>query len=979
MKRLLLIVTLVILSPLVHAQLSFVRSLGGVEEYALPNGLQVLLVRDDTRPVATVNVTYRVGSRHESPGQTGSAHLLEHMLFKPVGEVQDPKRQMQQLSIRWNGTTSTDRTNYFGSFSTQDESLASQRWSLIIQWLSGMMTQARFTANDLKSEMTVVRNEWERSDSDGSRVLGDRMRELAYAQHGYRHPVLGSRQDIERITVDQLYAFYRTHYRPDNATLIVAGRFNADDIKTRIAQAFGPIAKPDTPLPAMLVAQPAQQQSHEVLLQRPDGLGLVAVLYHTPAGGTREGVATRLLSWVLGQDDGPLSLDLVRNGQAATSWAITRTSREPGFLMAGAGLNTLPTDATPAQVEAAAREVAQRMTRLLENPTLLDADIERARTSELRQWRNLRRESEAFASVLSEMVAMGDWRLVVGIPHALSQISAQEVRDLARAYLVPSNRTIGILLPGPAYQLTVASSSPANTATPAAPGSSAPAAALAPAPRVPGASDFVPFVDRAMALANTTPTGTRTDSTASSRHELFDLTADKLKTHTQRSHLLMHSGASPQATPAEGLQIAVIPRVARDDRVVGTLRLRWGSEASLRGSAVLASFIGPMLDEGIAAQPDLGIEARSGKQVRERLQELDARISFGYSAGYLSASLDFPADKTRETLELMHQMLRSPAWPSTAFESQRRQQLLNLQATRTNPGAVAANTMARAVSPPERFGEGDIRTPRSFDETEAQVRSVRLDQLAQHWQRFAGASTGELVLVGPVTLEEVRAPLQRWWGDAPNAWVTREPHSVEVVPFASFANTANRTMRVDGKSNAVYEGRIGLAMNREDADFPALFIGVQLLSRQALWQRVREREGLSYSVGAGLNTPYAPPQNGQAWRDAFISIGASFAPQNKERLLTSIRETLQQVRDNGFTDAEITAERQGVINSLTDPSTPAAAANQIAERIRFDRPLDYSEQFAARYRAVTPAMVNAALRKYLDLGALREVLAGSFE
>ncbi len=276
--------------PPAQAQLTQVRTIEVVTEYALPNGLQVLLVPDASKPVATVNITYKVGSRHESTGETGSAHLLEHMLFKASGKVTNPMQDMQGMGMRWNGTTNFDRTNYFAHFLANDDK-AIERMDYMLGWLAGMMTQAKFTRADLDSEMTVVRNEFERAENEPGRVLGDRMRAAAFSYHGYRHSVLGAKSDIENIPLDALYAFYRKHYRPDNATLIIAGRFDEAAVKAKIILEFGAIGKPATTLPTTYSVDPAQDGERSVVLRRTGSQASTALLYRMPAGGTQQGLA----------------------------------------------------------------------------------------------------------------------------------------------------------------------------------------------------------------------------------------------------------------------------------------------------------------------------------------------------------------------------------------------------------------------------------------------------------------------------------------------------------------------------------------------------------------------------------------------------------------------------------------------------------------------------------------------------------------
>jgi zinc protease len=970
MKRFLLIVGFALVAPLSLAQPSPVRQLSGIEEYSLPNGLQILLAPDDERPSASVNITYRVGSRHESAGQTGSAHLLEHMLFKPSGTVQDAKKEMQALGMRWNGTTSADRTNYFASFSTADAE-APRRFDFMIRWLSGMMTQARFTADDLKSEMTVVRNEWERAENEPGRVLGDRMRTAAYGFHGYRHSTLGARSDIENITVQQLYAFYRQHYRPDNATLIVSGAFDKGVILRSIEAAFGPIARPAEPLPVTYTAEPSQDGERSVTLRRAGGLGSVMVLYHMPAGNTREGVAGRLLAGSLTQDDGPLSRALTDTKIAATEWAFFRPSREPGFLMAGAGLNDRTAQMNDAAFEAYALSTAAALARVVETTVLSDGEIERTRNAELQAWRGLRRDSESTAQALSEMVALGDWRFIAAIPQTLADIQPDEVRQLARAYLLPSNRTTGLFIPASteagSATTTVATAAISTPSTPSTPVTTPSTASMklqrAPAPRIPSATDFI--APRADSMSAEALKGLENSASSSPANTAsfpnFAITPAALKERTQRTRLAVGG--------QDGLHIAVLPRASRDDRVVGTLRLRWGSVESLKGSSVLGSMAGSLLNEGIAENQALGIAALGGTAMRDRLQALDARVSFGSFAGGASASFEFPADKTQEVMALVASALRSPAFTLEAFERDQRATIAALQNQRANPAGLAGNAMQRWVRPPERYAAGDIRAARSLDEVEKLMREATAVQLREHWQRFAGASHGELVLVGPVMLAAVQAPLQRLWGD----WATRERLVENAEPSTPVAASPTLVIRVPDKANASYQARIGVDMNDDDADYPALFAATQLLSRQILWERVREREGLSYGIDASLSTP-------SVGRDASINIGASFAPSNRERLQTVIRAALQEARAKGFSEAEVKDAKRAIQSHRAESlSQPANAASNIANRLRFGQPLDLSATFSAKYEALDAATVNAALRKYLDIDALREVVAGSFE
>ena len=216
-----LLVGLLFAPLLALAALKPVTSVEGITEYQLHNGLQVLLAPDDSKPTTTVNLTYRVGSRHESYGETGMAHLLEHLLFKGTPRHPTVWAEFNKRGLRANGSTSRDRTNYFASFTANDANLA---WYL--DWLGDSMTHSFIARKDLDSEMTVVRNEMESGENDPGRILMEKTLSAMYQWHNYGKSIIGARTDVENVDIGRLQAFYRRYYQPDNATLIVSGTFD---------------------------------------------------------------------------------------------------------------------------------------------------------------------------------------------------------------------------------------------------------------------------------------------------------------------------------------------------------------------------------------------------------------------------------------------------------------------------------------------------------------------------------------------------------------------------------------------------------------------------------------------------------------------------------------------------------------------------------------------------------------------------------
>lgn len=890
-----------LLAAAAHAQLKEVRQVEGVVEYALPNGLVVLVHADASKPTTTVNLVYGVGSKHEGHGETGAAHLLEHMLFKSSETVADPKLEMTRRGARWNGTTWNERTNYFAQFAADAETLD---WML--GWLAEAMTRARLDARELETEMTVVRNELERAENNPGRILGSRMRAAAFVWHGYGRDTLGARSDVENVPIERLRAFYRTWYRPDNAVLVIGGRFDVQATLRRVEQAFGAIARPGTPLPASYTREPVQDGERQVVLRRSGGPAQVAVLYHLMPAAHRDYAAARVLSQWLAQDRGPLETALVDTRLAAARWSLITPGADSGYLVAGV---TLPESAAG---EAAARTAHDTLVRTVETLAPAGAPIAQAKAQLLQGIDAVLRDPEALSLALTESVAQGDWRLLFAQREWIAAVTEEDVRRVAAAWLLRANRTSGLYLPEPA------------------------APVRAPA---------LPVIAAAEALRDFRG---RTVQAAAAD---FALTPENIEARLAKGRLAVPG--------APGLQLAVLPRQSKDARVTGTLRLRWGTAESVKGQAVVASLLAPALFQG-------------SEQLRPRLLDIDAQLRLTGGVAGMSANFDVPARNLPAFLQLLGATLRAFEVSDAAFERVRAGALATNQASQSDPAALAANAIQRALA---QYPEGDPREARPLAETARLLKAATPGELRAFWRRFAGAGHGELALVGPVDPQLVRDTAQQVFGD----WASAEPYRPWTFEYPLQIQARWEELQVPEKANASYSARIPLSMHEESPDYPALFAAVQLLGGRAgtaLWKRVREQEGLSYGVGSTLFVPSSPRIDGHA---AAINITASFAPENRDRLRAAIRAELRERARNGFSSLEVGFARRAIVSGRADwLAQPANLATLLANNLRWGRDMGWYARQTQAYEQLDVQTVNAALAKYLDLERLTEVAAGSF-
>ena len=513
-----------------------VTSVEGITEYKLANGLRVLLFPDQSKPTATVNITYLVGSRLEGYGESGMAHLLEHMVFKGSTKHPNVPQELTEHGASPNGTTWLDRTNYFETFAATPENL---KWALDLE--ADRMVNSFIAKKDLDSEFSVVRNEFESGENSPSRVLEERVMSSAYLWHNYGKSTIGSKEDIERVPIDNLKAFYQKYYQPDNAVLLVAGKFDPAQTLGLVAQDFGPIPKPTRVLAPTYTTEPTQDGERSVTLRRPGDTQGLAVAYHVPAGTSPDYPAVDALVEVLtNRPSGRLYKALIESRKAASTWGYAPGLHDPGYayFYADVRLNRSLDSARTAMVG------ALDAVGTTQPPTA--EEVDRAKTTLLKNVELLFQKSDELGLTLSEYIATGDWRLVFLYRDALRKLLPADVQRVAAAYLKPSNRTVGEFIPD---------NKPDRS----------------PVPPAPDAASLVQGYkgDPPIALG-----------------EAFDASPANLDTRTKRGEL------------KDGLKYAFLEKQNRANAVNAELKLRYGSEATLTNKLGLGSLTASMLQRG---------------------------------------------------------------------------------------------------------------------------------------------------------------------------------------------------------------------------------------------------------------------------------------------------------------------------------------------------------------------------------------------
>jgi zinc protease len=670
---------------------SFVTSVEGIDEYRLSNGLRVLIFPDPSKQTTTVNITYLVGSAHEGYGETGMAHLLEHLLFKGSTNHPDIPQELTAHGCRPNGTTWFDRTNYFETFSATEENL---EWALDLE--ADRMLSSFVAKKDLDSEMTVVRNEFEIGENSPAGVLEERVYSTAFLWHNYGNTTIGARSDIENVPIENLQSFYRTWYRPDNAILVVAGKLDEAQTLELVAQKFGRLSNPKTPLPKIYTDEPPQDGVRTVTLRRVGDKQVAALAYHIPAGFHTDCAPLEVLSFLLADTpSGRLHHALVETKRATEVRARADRFMDPGLLYVDAELRE------KGDIEGVQREMIRIVEGFADDPPQA-SDVDRARTSLLREWELTMRDSPRGGIRLSEWASMGDWRLLFLHRDRLEKVSPDDVLRVAKDYLRESNRTVGLYIPTKEADRTEVPENP----------------------------------DLAYLLKG------YSGREAMARGEAFDATTEGIETRTKREKL------------SNGIELVSIPKKTRGETVNLRLWLHVGSEKSLAGKGEVANLTGQMLMRGTAS--------RSRQDIQDEIDRHKASLDVQARAGDLTATLETTRASLPDMMRLLADVVRNPSFPKSEFAQLVESRLKEEEESKSDPGAKASNRLFRHLFP---FSRTDVRYVATPEEAIEEIEKTEIGDLRAFHRNFYGAQGAEIAIVGDFDEEATTALLEELFGD----------------------------------------------------------------------------------------------------------------------------------------------------------------------------------------------------------------------
>ena len=409
-----------------------------VQEFALDNGLKVLLLEDHKSPVVTFQVWYRVGSRNEKDGKSGLSHFLEHMMFKGTKTVQPEEysRIIAKNGGRSNAFTTSDVTVYYATMSRD-------KIGIEIELEADRMVNALLGETYFEPEKKVIQEERRlRTEDKPVSALGEVAGAVAYMVHPYRRPVIGWMEDIQNLTRQDLVDHYKLYYAPNNAFIVMTGDFSAAEMLPKIKAAFGNIPRGSEP-PKVRAEELPQKGERRVILKKEAELPFALMYYHTPNLKSPDNYALDVLSVVLaGGRSSRLYHDLVYQKRLARSVGADYNglSIDPSVFSVTAQL--MP-GKDPAEIERGIDNLLEP----LKSDLINDRELQKAKNQIESAFVYGQDSIFGQAMKIGYYEAVGDWRLMDGYLDGIRKVTRQDIQRVAQEYLDRDRRTVGVLLP----------------------------------------------------------------------------------------------------------------------------------------------------------------------------------------------------------------------------------------------------------------------------------------------------------------------------------------------------------------------------------------------------------------------------------------------------------------------------------------------------------------------------------------------------
>lgn len=915
----------------------------GLKEYRLnSNGMKILLQEKHSAPLVTVMVVYKVGSRNEAVGYTGSTHFLEHMMFKGTPK-HDPLKGtglddlLKPIGGMNNATTSVDRTNYY-------EIVPAKDLALCLELEADRMRNALLRNDDRKSEMTVVRNELERGENSAEEVLNIQLFATAFREHPYHHPTIGWRSDVEGVPIERLRQFYRDFYYPNNATLLVMGDFQSDEALALVDRYFSKIPKSPKPFPEVYTQEPPQDGEKRFIVKRGDEMPKLMLGYKIPRAVDKDTYALEVLAAILGDQNkqsSRLYKKLVDSGLASETYAYNSSLRDPGLFSIYASATS------GSKLETLEKAIKDELTELAAKP-VLEAELDRSKKSVWKRMRLGADDPMNFAQQLAEAEAVADWSWWFSWEKNVKAVTASDIQRVAKKYFGQDSCSIG-------YHLPKNEKNDKNNKDKDEKEEKVENNEKGEAQQKPETSaKQIAFVEAGFA-SSVSKTGANDQDKSTNKGD-----QDKSTKGNQNKSVSKASVAEKTRKKVlkNGLTVYVMP--SRGSGIVAvSAKLKGGESSSGSEKSLVPELLGQMLNKG---SKNFGKE-----ELADILETMGSSIDPYVSNFWTEFSAKVVTEDFDRFLSLLADSIVNPALKQEELDKLKKQKEAELKNAMVDTDELADNKLSGAL-----YKKGCVYYARPFEEQIAELSKMSVEDLSALHKSNYVANNLVMAIVGDISYDEGFKLAEKHFGN----WQAGK--AVELSAGACKCQPGLEGKRLINRLPDKSSVSILMGFPADTCilskDFPSCQIANSALGHDTIASRlavVREKHGLTYGITSSfseISQPMSP------WE-----VELTVNPENTEKATKLVRQILDDYYKNGISPDELKLEKGRLTGDylINRMRTPRQLADSLSRYGALGLGPDFMDRYPKMLQDVSLEEANASIKKYMNPKKLVTSYAGS--
>ncbi|WP_180075531.1 MULTISPECIES: pitrilysin family protein [unclassified Acinetobacter] len=899
-------------SALSFAQPVLVKTEQNVEEYRLDNGLRIILAPNDKENKIFMNTVYLTGSLNDPKGKGGLAHLLEHLAFKGTKNVKGDEfqRRLDQYTLMTNASTDYYSTKYTNVIRPEKTAL-----SEVIFLEAERMDQLVLQEKYVPTEIDIVKREREIRLDQPFSVLMDQVFKSAYGNQYLGRLPIGDLNELQSINMQELNQFYRSWYAPNNAFMVISGKFDKAEVLKQIDSHFSPIQSRSVPAQVKVPAlKPEQIQQREFTVQKGSDLAKFNIYLNGPDEKIKTALAVSPTLYTL-QPSGHLYQSMVESGKSTMVQSSTWLDKDFNLVFMGA---IYAPNHQPKTVEQSLIQGVEQ------SQPFTDAELNRVKNLTRNQADNIKNSATALGSRLSDYAVAysGDWSQYFKDLNAIENLNVSQVNQVYKGFLKPEYRISGNILPTPEDQ------------------------------------------KKAQEVTQTEAPKKTLDQQVETEEPLKDVSVyqAEVKQYVAQSkqYLSAKDKQIQRGKLKNGIKYALFPTNIRDDKVYATISLDFGTAQSLMNKGEILDLTAYLMLRSS--------ESQSLQQIADKIIEVGGSATASPSSNGLNIQISAKKEKFAEFFQYVVDVLKNPAFEQSQFDLIKGQTLSSLDRPYTEPDTVSSLTMARTI---EVYQPGDIRFHFEPELATRQFKAATREQVVALYQQFFKTHHAHIAVTGEFQPKSIQKMLKNSFAD----WKAAQPYERLKSEYRSYPAQKIHALS-EQREFGSYQALLTFPVGADHADVPALQVfrhilgDSQLSSRLA--QELREKNALVYGFSAHV-------QFNEWADSGALALGANYTAGKSAQVSQTVHQVLNELLTRGVTEQEVEAAKASIlkkrVNALEDDRR---IHSMLVPQLEKDRKLIYREKRDQAIAQLTKADIDAVIKKYIKLDQLVEVMADQY-